>query len=232
MRPGRGLGRPRRNDARVERIWERIYEQRTRPSTGLPNPILRALACSLTRGTALDLGCALGDDSLWLASRGWRVTAVDVSATALARTSTRAAQLDLTKYVDFQRHDLADSFPAGEFDLVYALYLQSTSTASERCNEPQSVAPGGRLPLVTHGSRQPWSWSQDPDPKFPTPEQQLNTLRLDPDEWIVGVNDTPQRKATGPEGQEAIVTDIVTRRRRRTAATPTASEAARGLTRA
>lgn len=114
-------------------FWERIYEQRTRPSSGLPNPILSALACSLMPGMALDLGCALGDDSLWLASRGWRVTSVGVSATALARPATRAAQLDLTQYVDFQRHDLADSFPAGEFDLVYACICshRSTSTASE-----------------------------------------------------------------------------------------------------
>ena len=40
---------------------------------------------SVSPGVALDLGCGEGGDAIWLARQGWRVTAVDVSATALDR---------------------------------------------------------------------------------------------------------------------------------------------------
>src|ERR1700693_2131774 len=35
-------------------------------------------------GVALDLACGLGRHALWLASRNWRVSAVDLSAVAIA----------------------------------------------------------------------------------------------------------------------------------------------------
>ena len=35
--------------------------------------------------TALDVGCGEGADAIWLAGRGWRVTAIDVSDIALQR---------------------------------------------------------------------------------------------------------------------------------------------------
>ncbi|MDI1451118.1 class I SAM-dependent methyltransferase [Polyangium sp. 6x1] len=44
----------------------------------------------LPAGTALDVGCGLGADAIWLAHQGWRVTAVDISHVALDRA--RAAE--------------------------------------------------------------------------------------------------------------------------------------------
>src|SRR5690348_6166327 len=39
---------------------------------------------------AIDAGCGHGSDTLWLATRGWQVTAVDFSATALAHAQSVA----------------------------------------------------------------------------------------------------------------------------------------------
>ena len=130
------------------RFWEEIYRERTRPSTGRPNPILADIASALPPGPALDLGCALGDDAIWLAGRGWQVTAVDVSSTALKRASARATELAVAGRVAFERHDLASSFPDGTFDLVYALYLQSpVEFGRDRVLQraARAVAPNGRL---------------------------------------------------------------------------------------
>ena len=45
-------------------------------------------------GTALDAGCGEGAEATWLASRGWDVTAADISAEALARAAARAVAGD------------------------------------------------------------------------------------------------------------------------------------------
>jgi 2-polyprenyl-3-methyl-5-hydroxy-6-metoxy-1,4-benzoquinol methylase len=45
----------------------------------------------LRPGTALDLGCGEGGNAVWIAQQGWRVTAVDLSATALDRTRPPSA---------------------------------------------------------------------------------------------------------------------------------------------
>lgn len=49
-------------------------------------------ADALPPGRALDVGCGTGRDAVYLATRGWQVTAVDISATAIARARQRAAQ--------------------------------------------------------------------------------------------------------------------------------------------
>jgi SAM-dependent methyltransferase len=45
-------------------------------------------------GRALDVGCGSGRDAVYLAKRGWRVTAVDFAEEALAKARQRAAEED------------------------------------------------------------------------------------------------------------------------------------------
>ncbi|MDA0140574.1 hypothetical protein [Solirubrobacter deserti] len=65
-----------------------------------------------------------------------------------------------------------------------------------------------------HGSIQPWSWNQDPETRFPTPQEQQNELQLEAGVWVSEIAGTPRREATGPDGQTATVTDVVTLVRR------------------
>jgi SAM-dependent methyltransferase len=48
-----------------------------------PNTRLVEMTSDLVPGQALELGCGNGGDALWLAQRGWKVTALDISATSL-----------------------------------------------------------------------------------------------------------------------------------------------------
>jgi SAM-dependent methyltransferase len=45
----------------------------------------------LPPGRALDVGCGTGRDAVYLAKRGWRVTAVDIAGNAIAKARQRAA---------------------------------------------------------------------------------------------------------------------------------------------
>ena len=202
----------------AERFWEEHYRASTRPSNGRPGGALVRFAGPLPEGTALDLGCSQGDDAVWLAKRGWRVVAVDVSGTVLARAAKNAKTAGVSDLIEFQRHDLARTFPNGRFDLVYALFLHSP-VEFPRTRVLQAAAravdPGGLLLIVEHASVAPWSWA-DPDTAFPTPEQSLTALDLDPSRWDSEFVGAPKREATGPNGQTATVTDNVIALRRLT----------------
>ena len=198
-----------------EWFWERHYRNSTRrPSrqpNGQPSGALVKFAGPLPAGTALDLGCAKGDDAVWLARRDWRVTAVDVSATALDRAAENAATAGVSDFVECQRHDLANTFPEGRFDLVSALFLHSPvefprTRVLQRA--ARAVAPGGLLLIVEHASVAPWSWSA-PDTVFPAPEESLAALDLDRSRWHHEFVGALEREAPGPNGQRATVTDNI-----------------------
>jgi tellurite methyltransferase len=58
-----------------------------------PNPLLRRVADALPAGVALDIACGAGRHSLYLAQRGWGVTAVDASKVGIEITKERARAL-------------------------------------------------------------------------------------------------------------------------------------------
>lgn len=194
------------------RFWEKHYRARRRTGGARPNPLLAEIATPLPPGAVLDLGCGAGGDTIWLARRGWRVTAVDISGTAVEGVRTRAHALGLADCVTAERHDLARSFPAGSFDLVSAQYLHtpfSFPRSQVLRTAAEALRPGGLLLIVDHGSIAPWSWNQDPDTHFPTPDEVAADLALDPGRWPVLRADMPRRRATGPGGRTATVTDHV-----------------------
>lgn len=203
----------------TEEFWETFYRDRDRVWTGNANPLLERETAHLTPGTALDLGCGEGGDALWLAGQGWLVTAVDVSTTALARGAARATDAGLAARVDWQRHDLARSFPTGVFDLVSAMFLHSSVAADgERdgilARAAEAVAPGGVLLVVGHAE---WpTWLRDNPPveyRFPTNAEVLASLDLDP-RWVVEVDESVEREIASPEGEPGTRSDVVLRLRR------------------
>jgi len=203
----------------AEEFWEPHYAA-SAPGTGGPNPVLVDLVEALAPGRVLDLGCGGGGDALWLAQRGWAVLTVDVSATALARVTDRATGAGLSDRVRTERHDLTATFPHGEVDVISAQYLLSPVEFDRPpmfARAAAAVRAGGMLLIVDHASVPPWSWA-DPDTVFPTPEQTLGSIGLDPQLWDTVRLENHDRVADGPDGQRATVTDTIIAITRRPAA--------------
>ncbi|MBF9129528.1 class I SAM-dependent methyltransferase [Plantactinospora sp. S1510] len=194
-------------------FWEKHYRDAD-PDWGIrPNAVLTDVVDGLSpaAGSALDLGCGHGGDALWLAAQGWRVTAVDVSATALRRVVSGAETAGVADRVVAARHDLSRSFPDGAYDLVSACYFHSPVDIDRTevlRRAAQTVTPGGLLLVVDHASIAPWSWNAHGHTRFPTPQETLDGLRLD-EGWHIERLVAAPRRATGPDGQTAMVTDNV-----------------------
>jgi len=199
-------------DSAAARFWDEQYRVPRPALTGRANPVLAEIAAGLAPGTALDLGCGAGGDALWLAGRGWRVTAVDISAGAVRRLAETARARGLEPSVAARCVDLAAGFPEGDFDLVSAQYLHTPfelPRARVLRTAAHALRPGGRLVVVDHGSAAPWSWNRDPGVHRPAPDEVAAELALDPARWRVERADSPRRRATGPDGQSATVVDHV-----------------------
>lgn len=144
--------------------WDERYAA-ARQWSLTPNQFVAEATAPLAPGRALDLACGEGRNAIWLARRGWDVTALDFSARGIERARQAAAEAgaEVTWVVgDALTHDLP------EVDLVVVAYLQlgasERRTALRRAWE--AVAPAGHLFLVAHDSSnllEGTGGPQDPD---------------------------------------------------------------------
>ncbi|HXW80688.1 MAG TPA: SRPBCC domain-containing protein [Acidimicrobiales bacterium] len=132
--------------------WDSRYrESEIAKWSGRPNGRLVAEVADLTPGRALDVGCGEGADAIWLAQRGWAVTAVDISSVAIARA--REAARTTGAAVDWVVGDaLQVGFPARSFDLVSLQYPALPKAAAEGAVRTLlgTVRPGGLLLAIYH----------------------------------------------------------------------------------
>jgi SAM-dependent methyltransferase len=187
-----------------EELWDRRYGESEQVWSGEPNTVLVREVTDLPPGTALDLGCGEGADAIWLARRGWRVTAADISGVALDRAARHAADAGVPEGIDWQRHDLGTSFPAGLFDLVSAQFLHSRGDLPrERVlrTAASAVAPGGVLLIVGHAGEPSWEAHPHPELHFPTTDEVLESLDLAEGQWEVLLSAEHERTQTTPEGR-------------------------------
>ena len=117
-----------------------------------PNAWIEQVTGTLPPGTAIDLAAGEGRNALWLASRGWSVTAVDFSAMGLGIGRQRAAEAGLD--LDWVTADATTWVSPAPVDLVVVAYLQlpAAQLIAAISNAILSLAPGGTLALIGHDS--------------------------------------------------------------------------------
>ncbi len=73
---------------------------------------------SITPCSTLELGGGTGNDAIWLAKKGFKVTAVDISPTAVEMALKKASQAEVdVKFINV--NILKDRVPNGPFDFVF-----------------------------------------------------------------------------------------------------------------
>jgi len=96
-------------------------------STGKPHRLLIELAGKLKPARALDLACGAGRHAVFLAEKGWQVTAVDNSPVGIQIAKQRAREKGVT--IDFRALDLEKSefeIEPDAYDLICDFYYLQT----------------------------------------------------------------------------------------------------------
>jgi thioredoxin reductase/SAM-dependent methyltransferase len=190
--------------------------------SGNPNGTLVNETDGLAPGRALDVGAGEGGDAIWLAEKGWTVTASDISQRALERVAREAEHRGLRIECHYADANALGAFDAGAFDLVSAQYAAIPRTPDGRGvrNLLNAVAPGGtllvvshdlepmRAPIDTHGH----SRAFDPDAYLRLDD--FAAALADSPEWTIEVHEKRLRPP-GAASASHHVDDVVLRARHR-----------------
>ena len=115
-----------------------------------PNQFVEDECGGLPPGRALDLAAGEGRNAIWLARRGWEVTAVDFSRVALEKGRKLAREVA----VEWVCADATTWSRTDSCDLVVIAYLQLAAEERRAAVSRAfgSLRPGGTFLLVAHDS--------------------------------------------------------------------------------
>ncbi|MDQ3155261.1 MAG: class I SAM-dependent methyltransferase [Actinomycetota bacterium] len=194
-------------------FWQARYQQSQRIWSGAPNPQLAAEASGLGPGKAIDVGCGEGADAIWLANRGWMVTAVDFAQAALDKGEAEAQRQGLSDNIAWICEDLASWQPPREYTLASAqfFHLEPTLRDAALRHLAASVVTGGTLLVVGHNRQDLKTHTgheRHADVLFDAGD--IESL-LDHDEWKIVLSEARERVITDDEGKPFIYIDSVMR---------------------
>lgn len=196
--------------------WNERYNRNELIWSAQPNQFLVDEVSSLSPGRALDIACGEGRNAVWLAERGWNVTAVDFSDVAIHKGHKLAEHRNVADRVAFDVADLRTYEPeADAFDLVAILYLQVPQPELRPilARAAAAVTPGGTLVLIGHDSANLQNGYGGPrDPSVLYTADQVVAALGDPLEVEKAL--TVERRVTTPDG-EKIALDCLVRARHR-----------------
>jgi tellurite methyltransferase len=113
-----------------------------------PSPLVTRFSRELEAGSALDLACGPGRNSLYLAEQGWRVQALDGSSLAIEILRERARERKLV--IDAQVADLERGefeIKPGAYHLICDCYFLQRSLISKM---KLGLKPGGIIVAIVH----------------------------------------------------------------------------------
>ncbi|NOX30695.1 MAG: methyltransferase domain-containing protein [Actinobacteria bacterium] len=132
------------------KLWDERYATSEYMWTVTVNQFVERHLADLPAGSAIDLGAGEGRNAVWLAQRGWKVTAVDFSPVGLEKGAKLAEHHNVE--VDFVVADATTYEPAEKVDLVVLSYLQLDADSRKLILEQAAawLRPGGMVFVIAH----------------------------------------------------------------------------------
>jgi ubiquinone/menaquinone biosynthesis C-methylase UbiE len=113
----------------------------------------------------LDVGCGTGTDAIFLAQRGVRVTAIDISPGMIAQAETKVARQGLSGQVRLALLDIGEmsGLTSGDFDGIISSFaaLNSLPTLMQfAADSARLLRPHGRMILHLLNGSSLWEWAR------------------------------------------------------------------------
>lgn len=126
--------------------WDQRYRSTDRLWSATPNLFVADRLKTIPPGRGLDLAAGEGRNAIWLASLGWKMTAVDFSGVAVERGSAH------TDEVEFVVADVLEWEPADSYDLILVAYLHLVASEFHAIllKAREWLASDGELFLIGH----------------------------------------------------------------------------------
>jgi SAM-dependent methyltransferase len=174
--------------------WDERYAEQQQWSSE-PNRLIAELLADLPPGDAVDLAAGEGRHALWLAGRGWRVTAVDFSAVGLDRGRAQPGAEAVTWVV---ADVVGWTAPEASLDLVLVAYLHlpQADMWPLLTRAVGWLRPGGRLLVLGHDVENLTAGVGGP----PDPEILHSVERLAPVAALLDVDRLEQVRRETPAG--------------------------------
>ncbi len=144
-------------------FWNEVYRGSPPWDIGRSQPAFQELVQNgeIKPGTVLDIGCGTGENSLYLAQKGFTVVGVDVVPTAIRLARAKAAERKIN--IEFRiGNALALDLQPGRFDNVIDSGLFHTFTDEERNVYARElnrvIRAGGRYFMLCFCDKEPTDW--------------------------------------------------------------------------
>ncbi|MBC80085.1 MAG: SAM-dependent methyltransferase [Gammaproteobacteria bacterium] len=129
--------------------WNKRYAASELVWSVQPNVLFASEVANLTPGKALDVACGEGRNAIWLADKGWEVTAIDYADAAVAKGVSMADRRGV--FVNWVVADIAD-VEKSQYDLVAVLYFHTGQNERQEWlpTVVNCVAPKGSFIYIGH----------------------------------------------------------------------------------
>ena len=134
--------------------WDERYAASELVWSAEPNRFVAEVCADLSPGRALDLAAGEGRNAIWLAQRGWTVTAGDFSQVGLDKGRRLAEHAGVADRVAWVLADATSTDWPDDHDLVVVAYLQLVEAERREAvlRAFAALQPGGRFVWVAHDS--------------------------------------------------------------------------------